>query len=890
MNVDQPDIELRARMAEYDLYPPEDVIWDGRIHRFPGANKQKGKSGWYRAFVDRRGAVFGDYSSMGEGRIAWQSSHQGEIDREVRQQWKERRAGQAAREAEERKAAILSLRQLWGEAKPATEHPYFTERDIEKVRDVRVSGERLLIPMRNAQGHIVDLQRIWKDSKGKWKKRYYPKADPKGCRTTIGGKRFKEPGDTIYICEGWATGWTIRLATKCAVIVAFSADGLKPVSLSIRKKYPEARIIIAADNDRWTSLFIGMTDRVPNPGLIRATEAAKECKGEIAVPDFRDLAQQPTDFDDLRQLEGLGAVKHWLDPRVAGMATTLKPEDEEPKEPEEEHWTKTATFRPLGHDHNVYYIASELTGQVLGLSTVDLGRSKSYYSLAPRQWWKEQFPQDPKPHFNVEEAANAIIESCIEKGVFRAERYRGRGAWRDEDQKVLLHLGDRLLAPGDDRYQKPERFIDGDRIYPRLGRLDGPAMKKALALDKARSLLGLLEDLSWENEVSGTLLAGFIVLSPFSGALRYRPHVWLTGPTDCGKSTIINKIIAPLLQCAGRIHREAHLTSEAAIRQKLNGDALPVILDEADMTRPRAKSNIQGLFDLSRSASTGGIVSKGSVGGTAVDYQVRSMFLFTSVVVGLSLEQDKNRMAVLALQDPKIVDPAKRLEHWNQLQGQIFELVSPDNGRRLMARTTEWFRSGRFDELHKVTTRAAFNAMQTSRAGELYGTLVAGAWTLKTDEIPDIEEVTAWMKDADLGLDQVAEKAVNNSYHCLSILLQEQVPIQIGHVRDAAPIGQLVDVVAGQTEDIGIEKKNAEQVLRRCGLLILDGCLYVANTGEWLKKLYKDTPFEAGWVAVLRGLPDTAVLDRHVGAMRFYPGLRSRVTKIPLRSLQISGF
>ena len=322
--VDRLDVELRVRMAEYSLYPPEDIIWDGRIHRFPGAGKEmRGKSGWYRTFVDRRGAVFGDYASLGESQITWQSSHQGEIDKEIREEWTERRRTQEKREARKRKGAIKSLRALWKESKPVPTHPYLEERGIEKVRGLRASGDRLLIPMLNASGQLVDLQRIWKDSRGKWKKRYYPGADPRGCRTTIWRKRFKNPDDTIYVCEGWATGWTIHLATNCAVIVAFSVDGLKPVAISIRRQYPEARIIVAADNDRWTSLFVGLTDQVPNPGLVKATEAAKACKGEVAIPDFRDLKQEPTDFDDLRQLEGLKAVKHWLDPRVAAFADRL---------------------------------------------------------------------------------------------------------------------------------------------------------------------------------------------------------------------------------------------------------------------------------------------------------------------------------------------------------------------------------------------------------------------------------------------------------------------------------------------------------------------------------------------------------------------------------------
>ena len=217
-----------------------------------------------------------------------------------------------------------------------------------------------------------------------------------------------------------------------------------------------------------------------------------------------------------------------------------------------------------------------------------------------------------------------------------------------------------------------------------------------------------------------------------------------------------------------------------------------------------------------------------------MDYSVRSMFMFASIVVGLDLEQDKNRMCVLQLQSPKLIDPAKRRKHWVGLQRVILELVSPYNGRRLMARTAEWFRSGSSTSCSRSRARPRSQPNAVRPRSQLYGTLVAGAWTLKTemDDLPTVEEVTAWMKDAGLGLDQVAEKAVQHSYECLSFILQARIPISINHVRDAAPIGQLIDVVAGQTEDIGIKEKDAAQALRQRGLIIKDGlCVSAAASG-----------------------------------------------------------
>ena len=58
-----PTQGLLEALAKYDLYP-SDIVWDDQFHRFPGAGKgPRNRAGWYRAFADRRGAIFGDHSA-----------------------------------------------------------------------------------------------------------------------------------------------------------------------------------------------------------------------------------------------------------------------------------------------------------------------------------------------------------------------------------------------------------------------------------------------------------------------------------------------------------------------------------------------------------------------------------------------------------------------------------------------------------------------------------------------------------------------------------------------------------------------------------------------------------------------------------------------------------
>jgi putative DNA primase/helicase len=79
--------------------------------------------------------------------------------------------------------------------------------------------------------------------------------------------------------------------------------------------------------------------------------------------------------------------------------------------------------------------------------------------------------------------------------------------------------------------------------------------------------------------VSGDLLAGWIVLAPFSGALRWRPHIWVTGTAGAGETTVVNDIIKPLVAVA--VGAEGP-TTEAGLRGELKGAALPVLFDEVE--------------------------------------------------------------------------------------------------------------------------------------------------------------------------------------------------------------------------------------------------------------------------------------------------------------------
>jgi putative DNA primase/helicase len=110
-----------------------------------------------------------------------------------------------------------------------------------------------------------------------------------------------KPKGVLIVCEGFATGASIHEATGHAVAVAFNAGNLEAVALAMRAKFPALRLTLAADDDHLTT---------GNPGMTKATAAARAVGGLVAVPVFPgDRPDKATDFNDLHQLAGLEAVR-----------------------------------------------------------------------------------------------------------------------------------------------------------------------------------------------------------------------------------------------------------------------------------------------------------------------------------------------------------------------------------------------------------------------------------------------------------------------------------------------------------------------------------------------------------------------------------------------------
>jgi len=202
-----------------------------------------------------------------------------------------READPAVARAEE--AAGRAAR-IWEHTQPApADHPYLTVKQVAAL-GLRVDARgHLIVLLQDIEGRLHSVETIAPDGA----KRFLAGGAKRGhfCILGAGPAPVTDPDGPILICEGWATGASLHLATGHTVIAAMDAGNLLPVAEALRGRFPEADLVLVADNDV-------KPDRDRNPGVSAARKAALAVDGRLAVPDA------PGDANDLCRTEGPEAV------------------------------------------------------------------------------------------------------------------------------------------------------------------------------------------------------------------------------------------------------------------------------------------------------------------------------------------------------------------------------------------------------------------------------------------------------------------------------------------------------------------------------------------------------------------------------------------------------
>lgn len=822
---------MQAFIAELSAqgFAPPQVSLDGKIHRF--ARNNSNDSAWYIGWQNHSVKDGSTYivAEYGDWKTGERFLHKPDMTRltPADKQAIKVQLDECKKRAEEEKRirhheAGSKAEKYWANASQEGVTSYMQRKRIPQLYGARIHDGLLQVPLKDINGKMWGLQYI-SDSH----KKFLTGSKVDGSFHVIGDINIE-----VLLCEGFATGSSLFQATGKTVVVAFNAGNLISVAKILKTKYPDIQITVCGDDDRFTMI----NGEPVNNGRIKGDKAALMAHGKAIYPTFETDepseidGKAPTDFNDLHCREGLEVVKK-----------QIVCDDSEVK----------AGFIPLGYDEGTYFFYHIPSKDIVKANTFNKAQM---FQIAPADYWSERYPAK-QSDTDMSAAVNDIIQMSRTVGSFDSTRIRGTGVWLD-DGRVVVNLGHNLVVDGKEMGLSSLRSW---YIYiSTRNRL--PPMSKPLSVAECQPLLDACLSLKWRDSKAGYLLAGWLMTARIAGALPVRPHVWLTGGSGSGKSTVMDRLIAPALGCQkGKIYLQGSST-EAGIRQRMKCSSVPPIFDEFETTGDGSKERVANLVELLRNtwSATQGSVVKGSASGQSVEYSLQFAALVSSIRVNLENDADRSRFSIVEL-----APHGNDLVQWSKVKA-VLKLIDEHFGERLFARATEMVKIIRASQ-ERISDALAGHVNQ--RYGQQVGMLLAGYWALTSDEVIDDHVAEALAAELDL-VDEKQAAQVTDEVECLNHLMSWKIIVRHQHTMGPLETKEMSigDVILSPYRD----------QTKPYGVKIENGRFQIADNHAELSKIFNNTRWKM-WAHSLRRLPDA----QKTGPCRF-GGILSRATSLPL--------
>jgi putative DNA primase/helicase len=280
---------FRNAMSSNGIITDAAIIPDGNLHRFHvNGDKNNSRNGWYILYLDDLpSGAFGSWKSGISSKWSLKSRIEMTTDEWIKYSLKmtdARNKRNKAKVVEQQQAAKRALR-IWNLSTPADiHHPYLSKKQILPF-SARQHRNLLVLPLIDFDHKIWSIQFIHPDGS----KRFLLSGAKKGNFILV-NNTFN--ASMVLICEGYATGATLAQAyANACVIAAIDAGNLECVAIAARNRWPGAKIIICADDDRQT---------LGNPGTTNGRRAAIAAGAFFTSPNWPiGIPGSLSDFNDL---------------------------------------------------------------------------------------------------------------------------------------------------------------------------------------------------------------------------------------------------------------------------------------------------------------------------------------------------------------------------------------------------------------------------------------------------------------------------------------------------------------------------------------------------------------------------------------------------------------
>lgn len=549
----------------------------------------------------------------------------------------------------------------------------------------------------------------------------------------------------------------------------------------------------------------------------------------------------------------------------------------------------------VGTDGQTCWYLNNL-GQLVPLGPRDHGKNNLHVLFSPRthllaKYWprwsapvfegrgnsRVQVKESEIVGFAQDDASEALISACGMAGIFDARgRVRGRGAHQGNGKTLILHLGDKIAEAQRTATGKPKPLhyedpgLLGRYVYP-AGEPSPRPWHQPVKEDVGENLLALLSTWNWQRPLLDPMLAlGWAGQAFICGALDWRSHTFLTGGRGTGKSSLNGKggLFDRLL---GKGVMRTGGSSEAAVRQKLNQQTIPVMFDEFEPNEFNA-SKLKAVIELARIASSGDEMSKGGQDHQAHDFMLQSAFMFSAILKPKMEPQDQSRFAVLELKP--LPDDARPLD--------LDAAKLPELGQKLMRRMVDGWH--RYAATYTAYRSALAEVGHDARAQDTFGSLLACADLALYDLVPDPSRLLDWARECDPeGLAEISDGTTEHGA-CLKFLTTTSIQARGGEDRQTLGtwIGNAmrdVDQLDGDHDYRKRDKKRLQEIgLKVVNVRPLDpddkgrprwgatdylpgkpGFLAVSISHRSLTEIFRDSKWrDGGWTQAL-GRADGAI-------------------------------
>ena len=286
LNLEELVAQFRAFTAANGVEIDGEIIADGKRRRYRGPDDRRPVL-WAKLHASGLGH-FGSHKTGFTG--TWRSATKVKLKAEDKAKLEAQIVAEKNQLLEQQRIAAKKAQWLWKQARESdAPHAYLIDKCLRQSFPARRWNGLLVIPISDRKtGDPISLQLISKEGE----KRFVAGSRTAGgyCLIPAEGMNGGAPA-SIIITESFSTGQTLNEATGFRTEIAFSAQNLSAVAEAARREFPNARIIVAADDDARTA---------GNPGLRYGRQAAIRVGGTLISPAFPEGApSDATDFNDL---------------------------------------------------------------------------------------------------------------------------------------------------------------------------------------------------------------------------------------------------------------------------------------------------------------------------------------------------------------------------------------------------------------------------------------------------------------------------------------------------------------------------------------------------------------------------------------------------------------